>query len=304
MGQEIIKRVDHVLVRVTPPEPLFAILRDQLLLPEAWPLTTNAFYTSGGVHLGNMNLEVMQLNQDAAKDAADKKYPARLFGLAFELHPYDKSLPELDRRGIPHTPPVPFYQFDEQGWQVTSWTNVYLGGLFHGGPLARTFFQFSRSASGSAWERAALPTAFNRRFGLPFIFNHVYTHGMTFSSEYNPAWKGINICPEPDRSGLDVKQVSEITFGSSDFLRARARWQNLLAPHPEVAEAVWLLPDNLRLRLKPAAKDGLLHMVWQVHSLNRTAQFLHRRGMLGKEIKGMLRIDPDKVMGLDIRLIQ
>lgn len=300
MGKEIIKRIDHLLVRVAPPDPLFAILKDQLLLPQAWPVTRNAFFLSGGIHLGNLNLDIFQLNQDPVEE----NQTARLYGVAFEIQPYEKSLPALRQRGIPHTPPMPFYQLDEQGWQIVSWMNVYLGGLFHSSPLASAFFRLSHHIPANTWEKATLPSDFNLRFGLPYIYNHVYPHGITYAVQYNPAWRGINIVTEPDHSGLDIKQVVEVTIGTNDFLNARECWKKLLQPYSEISQGIWQFPDGLRLRLKPAASDGLLHMVWQVHSLNRAVQFLHRKGMMGKEKKGIVRIDPDQVMGLDIRLVQ
>jgi len=302
MGNAIIKRVDHIIVQAEPPEPLFHLLRDQLLLPVAWQIRRDAFFTSGGIHLGNLNLQIMQLNHHKTNGSGGT---AKLNGLGFELNDTQASLYELDRRGIPHTPPMPFYQFDEQGWQITSWTNVYLGGLIGGvNPAGRMFFDLSHFTPANTWEKVALPTDINRKLTLPFVYDRVYPNGITYSVEYNPAWRGINMRPEPDRAGLDIKQVQQITIGTSDFLRARERWRNLLAPHPEVGDAIWVLPDGLHLRLKPASHDGLLSMVWQAHSLNRSVQFLSRRDMMGKEKSGVVQIAPEKIFGLDIRLVQ
>src|SRR5690242_20951046 len=99
--QAIVRRVDHLVVRVNPAEPLFKILTQQLLLPQAWPVTTNPFYTSGAVHLSNLNLELMQIGES--------QQSAHLYGIAFELEPYEISLPLLNNRNIPHTPPMPFF---------------------------------------------------------------------------------------------------------------------------------------------------------------------------------------------------
>jgi hypothetical protein len=296
MAEAIVKRVDHLVIRAHSPEPVFTLLTQQLLLPQAWPLTTNPFFTSGGVHLGNLNLEVMQVGQQAR--------PARLYGIAFELQPYDISLPELEARRIPHTPPMPFFVVDEQGWQVTAWNNVYLGGLMGDSRMARMFFSFSQRTSTETWEKSTFPRPFNRRFGLPFVFDTVYRNGMVFGVEYNRNWRSSNIQEESPHTGLDVQQVYEITVGVQNYEHAYECWKALLDPLPEIAKGIWELPDGMHLRLAQRRANGLRRMILQVSSLNRAAQFLHKRDMLGKERDGMVTIAPEKVMGLDIRLIQ
>jgi len=296
MPEPIVKRVDHLVVRVHSPEPFFSTLTRQLLLPVAWPVTTNPFYSSGGVHLGNLNLELMQVGQQSR--------PAHLYGIAFELEPYEVSLPELEARGIPHTPPAPFFIVDDQGWQITAWTNVYLGGLLDDSPAGRLFFSFSRRASQTTWERTSLPRPFIRRYGLPFVYDTVYRHGMAFAVEYNPSWRAAHIIEENTHTGLDVRRVYEITIGVKEYERAYNCWKALLEPHPEIRKGIWKLPDGLHLRLAQRPTSGLRRMILQVGSLNRAAQFLFKHNMLGKERDGMLTINPASDSGLDIRLVQ
>lgn len=294
--QSVIKRVDRLVVRVQSPEPLFSTLQQRLLLPVAWPIGTNPFFTSGGLFLGNLNLELLQAGAPVAAD--------QLYGLVFELTPYELSLPELDARGIPHTPPMPFYVVDEMGWQVTAWTSVYLGGLVPSNPAGKLFFPFSVRLGKERWEQSSHPTHFNRNYGLPFIYDKVYPVLMTAAVQYNPAWRAENIRAETDHTGLDVQGVYEVTLGARNFERAYARWSALLAPCPEIAPGVWELPEGLHLRLVAADQDGLQRMVWQVASLNRAVQFLHRYELLGEDKDGMQTICADKVGGLDIRLVQ
>ena len=197
MTNEIVRRVDRVMVRAHDPDNLFNILTQQLLLRSAWPLATNPFYTSGGVHLGNLNLEIIQVGQT---------HRAQLYGIAFELASFENSLPELERRGIPHTPPQPFLQVDDQGWQVITHTNVYLGGLLDRHPASRLFFNLSRVAPSRTWERATLPTTFNRRYSLPFLYDNVYRQGMVVGVQHNPAWYKFNIREEKEYAGLELKE--------------------------------------------------------------------------------------------------
>lgn len=294
--QSLVRRINQLIVRISNPEPLFSVLTQQLLLPQAWPVTTNPFYSSCGVYLGNTNLEIMQFGQ------AD--YFARLYGLGFELLPFETSIPLLEERSIPHTPPMPFYLVDEQGWQVTAWTYVFLGGLIGNSATSRLFFTLSKSALKESWESGSLPKPINRRFGLPFIYNNVYPSGMTYAIHYNQAWRAKQIKQENDHTGLDVQSVYEVTVGVRNLEKAYACWKSLLAPYKEIKRGIWELPDGMHIRLVKHQSNGLRRMVWQVSSLNRAMQFLHKRGMVGKERDGMPTIDAKKIQGLDIRLVQ
>jgi hypothetical protein len=296
MGQNIVKRLDHVTVRVSNPNPLFAALTQQLLLPESWPVTTNPFFSTGGIHLGNANLEILHLGNERA--------PAKLYGLAFELEPFLASLPALDDAHIPHTPPVPFFQFDEQGWQTLARTNVYLGGLISRTLLKRLFFAASHRMPRDTWEQGFQPIPFNRRFSIPLLYKWVYADGMVSAVEYNPTWAARNIQTPTTHVGLEVNGIYEIVVGTTSFSRVYQRWKKLLSGHREVVEAVWRLPGNLHIRLVPASSGGLQSMTWQVESLNRAAQFLFKRQLLGEEKDKTIAILPEKVSGLDIRLIQ
>jgi hypothetical protein len=275
---------------------LFDVFTQHLLLPQAWPVTTNPFFTSGGIHLGNLNLELMQ--------AGTENRVARWYGIAFQLAPFMHSLPALQERGIPHTPTQPFYLVDDQGWQETAWTSVFLGGLLGDSAISRLFFRVSRRAPAETWEKGSLPTPFNRRFALPFLFDTVYRSGITYAVEYNPAWYARNVKEEPTLTGLEVKGVYEVCIGVRDFNGAHSCWQALFAPYPEVSRGIWRLPGEMHVRLVPAKVDGLKRVTLQVYSLNRAVQFLNKRQMLGAEKNGMARISRKATYGLDVRLVQ
>jgi hypothetical protein len=199
---------------------------------------------------------------------------------------------------------MPFYIIDEQGWQVTAWNNIYLGGLLNNSQTARLFFSFSKRAPKETWEQGSLPKPINRRFGLPFVFDTVYRNGMVFGVDYNPIWRSANIIEENSHTGLDVLRAYEVTIGVKEYERSYGCWKALLDPHPEISKGVWELPDGLHLRLIERPANGLRRILLQVSSLNRAAQFLYKNEMLGKERNGMISILPEKIMGLDIRLVQ
>lgn len=76
-------------------------------------------FVSGGVAVGNLNLEIVQDNR-----AADGKAP-RWTGFAFEPEPLSQAIRELDARGVNHGDPTPLRQW-RNGWFRTRWTTVSL----------------------------------------------------------------------------------------------------------------------------------------------------------------------------------
>lgn len=113
----IVRQVDHVLVVSSDAAKLFTVLSDTFQLPVAWPFSTHGTFSSGGVSLGNVNLEVIQ------GPAPSTNGPnVRWAGFALEPEPLAVSVAELEARGIGHGVPAPF----RQGFFRTRWTTVAL----------------------------------------------------------------------------------------------------------------------------------------------------------------------------------
>lgn len=91
--------LDHIILESDRSAELFTFFKDVLGLPEVWKYADYSGFTSGGVCAGNVNIEIM-----AGKTA-------RWRGLAFTGAPLADALPELDRRGIRHSPAQRFTNF-------------------------------------------------------------------------------------------------------------------------------------------------------------------------------------------------
>jgi hypothetical protein len=297
MDQMIIKYLDHLVIRTPQPERLMELFTQKLGLPVAWQLESNPSFISGGIHLGNANLEIMSVQHTRPRDRT------WLYGLVFEFHPYRLTLPELQQRGIDFTPPRPFVQADEHGWLTTTWSNVYLGGLLDSASWKRPFFKLTRLIPRALWERSSYPTGFNRRVLLPLLFDHIHRDAAAYAVEYNPAWRREKIYANPGFPGLEVTGISEVVVGSPHPQAAAQRWRTFLAPLNEEEPLVWVLPQGPRLRIIQAGQDGLVSMAWKVRSLNRAAQFLHKQGLLGNETANQVTIDPAALLGLEVRLV-
>jgi hypothetical protein len=55
--RQVVKQLDHMIVRADDPEPLFKLLSETLRLPIAWPLRSYPSFTSGGIPLGIESLK-------------------------------------------------------------------------------------------------------------------------------------------------------------------------------------------------------------------------------------------------------
>jgi hypothetical protein len=117
----IVRQIDHLLLTSNQARELFALLAETFQLPVVWPLTDYGSFGSGGVALGNVNLEVIKAPAPAAHAAK-----SRFVGLALEPEPLQTSLRELAARHIPHGKPGPFRSRQPDGSFATLWTTVSL----------------------------------------------------------------------------------------------------------------------------------------------------------------------------------
>ena len=118
---KIIRQIDHVLIASNDAEELFSLLSDTFQFPVVWPMSNYGRITSGGVAVGNVNLEVVKIavfGENAVR--------SRFAGLALEPEPLQSSLVELDAREIAHGSAVPLTTLISDGSISTLWTTVML----------------------------------------------------------------------------------------------------------------------------------------------------------------------------------
>lgn len=113
----IVRQIDHILIASSEAKELFSLLSDTFQFPVAWPMSDYGSFASGGVAVGNVNLEIIK---DSGPTAGTVK--SRWTGFALEPEPLRISLAELDARGIRHGAPAPF----RSGLFTTRWTTVGL----------------------------------------------------------------------------------------------------------------------------------------------------------------------------------
>lgn len=264
-----IRQIDHVMIRTGDPRELYAFFADTLQLPIAWPLTSpRAGVMTGGVGFGNVNVEAIQF-----PGQTDPR--PRLLGFALEPSALDESLIELNRRGLSSGERRPLVAPGPDGSKRTLWTNV-------------TLRQFSDSDS------PADATI------------HI------FLSEYSPAYVNVDDrrarlrAQLVDSGGgpLGVVDVKEVIIGAVDVEMARRLWQRLLDPTPPATSNTWQVGTGPAVRLVPANENRVQALLIRVASLERAKAFLREKQLLGVDAAGQVTIDPSKIGGLDLRLME
>jgi hypothetical protein len=201
--------------------------------------------------------------------------PAHLVGFAFEPIPLPECLRQLTRRGIKYGDPRPFVSTTQTGSKKTLFTNVTLQEL-------------------SDADRPITAT----------------TH--IFLSEYSPDYvdveqRRIRLHRAVQQSGggaLGIKGVEEIVIGAKDWRKTTTIWQRLLDPIRPSAPGLWNVGDGPSLRVIESGDNRVQTLTVSVHSLPRAKEFLEGRDLLGLAMNDAVTMDPSKVWGLDIRLIE
>lgn len=264
-----VRQIDHIMIRSAEPRNLYGLLVETFDLPIAWTMATRGGVTSGGVSFGNVNVEAISFPGQTTQQSL-------LVGFALEPYPsLSASLAELRRRDIPYGAPRPFVGRDPQGNVQTFWTNVTLG-----------WFSDSDAPVDAR------------------------TH--VFLSEYSPAYVDVDERRErlqdalvnSNGGPLGVHSVVEVRIGSTDVRDATKRWEELLAPYQPSADGALSVGSGPAVRLVRAETNEMLGFVVAVTSLRKAEVFLRERMLLGTVSEGEITIDPSKIEGLDIRVVE
>ena len=264
----IVRRVDHIMIRAANPRELYAFFTETMQLPVAWPLTSpREGVVTGGVGVGNVNLEAIQF-------PGQTEQQPRLLGFAFEPLSLDESLRQLTRRGLAAGVRREIVGTRPNGSRGVLWTNV-------------TLQQFSDSDDPA--------------------------HGMVhvFLSEYSPAYVDVGQRRERLRKELvangggplGIVDLKEIVIAVKDLEAARRIWDRLLQPVPSPVVNTWQVGDGPAIRLIAAPQDRMQSLIFRVASLDRANAFLRDHRLLGAETDGMLTIDPSRLWGVELRLV-
>ncbi|MEX2080903.1 MAG: hypothetical protein WEC33_04745 [Dehalococcoidia bacterium] len=147
----IVRKVDHVLVRVDDSEKLWEVFVGPLQLPVAWPPFEYEGFRSAAFCLGEVNVELLTPAAGSQVPQFAEQPGARLIGVAFEPFEVAAAAAGLDARGIPHREPWS-YEHKVGEMVVASWTSLDLEpGWLPGSPIT-LFVKYDRDQDAN-WDR-------------------------------------------------------------------------------------------------------------------------------------------------------
>ncbi|MDT5061879.1 MAG: hypothetical protein QOH63_2338 [Acidobacteriota bacterium] len=316
IDRQAVKQLDHIIVRADDPQPLFKLLSETLGLPVAWPLRSYPPFTSGGGTLGNLYLEILSVA--AQKDSSSHNSPdARFAAFAFEADPLAQAAEELVRRKIPHGPVTPYVQREADGRKTKLYSNIILGKMLGRNFWIDTMILMGRLPGASAMADPGAGGALVRwgmdkvmSGNLVFLVEHAYgefadlPHWSEFKNHQEKRAADKATLATGQGGALGVESVKEIVAGVKDFDGARKCWEKFLEPTGEMAQGVWEIADSPAVHLVPADESLIQALVIKVSSLKKAETFLTETSMLGALEEGQVTIAPEKIYGLDVRLVE
>lgn len=104
--------------------------------------------------------------------------------------------------------------------------------------------------------------------------------------------------------GMGVTSVSEIHITSKDAAALKKQWTEVFAPSSMSSGGLMPIGTGPAVRISTGKRDVIEGLIFEVASLSRAKEFLQAKGMLGSSTAKELRIEPSKVQGLDIRVVE
>jgi hypothetical protein len=193
----VVAKLDHVFVPVADPAPLFELFTGPLGLPVAWPIHNYGTFRSGGVCLGNANIELVTGDTSILPYFAPTE-PLTVRGIAFE--PATSAMAEsLDQRKLRHTDPFPFEGAGHKS-HGHLWTNVFLGGMVGRAAVAFLCDWHSDESLRGRAAQEAMSSAGGGVLGVRRLAE--VTLGVADHDKAMERWRSFLAPAEPDRHGV------------------------------------------------------------------------------------------------------
>lgn len=315
MDRPALKQLDHVIARTHDAAALHHLFSETLGLPVSWHVNSYASFTSGGISLGNIMLEILSVGE---QDEAMDETHAHFCAIAFECDSIEDSINELTGRGLKCSRVVQYIDSLSEGEPERHlWSNAFLDGLL-GTDFWTRYIIFSTKMPGYMfWARLLRggrieQWGMGRLFGGALVFMVEYEYG---NFKNMPLWSDFRNHDEKraaDREALrasgggalGMERVLEIVASVKDYERSNRNWEKLLSPAAPPGPGLYEIADGPAVRLVPGARDEIRGLVFEVSDLDKAKTFLREKDMLDSTLSGEVRVDPAKIQGLDIRLVQ
>jgi hypothetical protein len=103
---------------------------------------------------------------------------------------------------------------------------------------------------------------------------------------------------------IGLMGVKEITVGSLNSQALREEWKNVFAPAQMSSDGSLSFESGPAVRIAQRANDSIVGLVLEVSSLDEARTFLSAKGLLGLDLRTLIYIDPTKIQGLNIALVE
>ena len=298
--QSLILGIDRVLIYTQDVERVFARFRYEFGLPVAWPITDCGLLVSGGLHAGNMNIEIGRF--------AGCGLPGTWFyglGLA-PLHTTWETVNGLVSRKVLHTPPVTLH-FEEP--VATRSTLTFLRNLLDGQPntplwLGRPWGGDTRVcrtlAAISTWmvgtEVGSI--TFSKLLGSSAVFicdNRIDRHQERLA-ELKANWR---MARQSGPYGITGIAAVDIEIAANT-----AGWRRLLDRPDLNTSTIHSFSMGPSLRFHPGGRNRLLGIEFSCADLESTAQKLVEKRWPVPKNDRRITLAPERMDGLTIGFSQ
>lgn len=298
--QSLILGIDRILIHTQDVERVFARFRYEFGLPIAWPITDCGLLVSGGLHAGNMNIEIGRF--------AGFQLPGTwLYGLGLApLQPTWEMVNGLVSRKVLHTPPVTL-RYEEP--VATRSTLTFLCNLLDGQP--NTPFWLGRPWGGNTRvcrvlaalstrmvATAAGSTMFSKLLGSSAVFmcdNQIDRHQERLA-ELKATWRKTR---QHGPYGIDGIAAIDIELATNT-----ACWRRLLARPDLNTGSIHSFGMGPQLRFQPGEGNRLLGIEFLCTDLEAVARKLIEKRSLVPTGGAKITISPDQMDGLTIGFSQ
>jgi hypothetical protein len=98
---------------------------------------------------------------------------------------------------------------------------------------------------------------------------------------------------------LGIQSIREIVIATRNVEADQAEWEKLLEKKTPLGNTA-----GPSIRLIHGPTDRIAEMIFEVKSLDRAGKFLDGRGLMGTSSAGQISLDPSKIQGLKISLME
>lgn len=267
--ERVFNGIDHIMVRVREAEPFIRLFADIFALPVSWPLQRKEFATYAWITLGNTNLEFW-----AAADNTDLPVEQCLplfSGLALNPPELGASIALLEERGITCKPPRPFITRNQEGKQVTNFTNSVILDVSN---LACCVFFCKWGPDGTIFP---------------------------WSERLTPEERQLREQRQFDQCGggpIGVVRLAEVTISTPEMSKTRLQWQAITGQTSDTFD----LGRRIALNLHVGETVQITSIVLAVKSLAVARAYLVSHAILGEDSPDEISIGENACSGLCIRL--